>query len=176
MLLKFALALSALIAGLLLYATSRPDSFRVERKISISAPPETIAAAISNFRNWRTWSPYENRDTSLQRQYSGAENGVGAVYAWQGNSQVGSGRMEILSATPQEIRIQLDFFKPFTAHNTAIFRFTPQGSNTEVSWAMEGPLPYFAKIMHLFFNMDKMVGGDFEVGLSNLKQISESQP
>lgn len=176
MLKKIAIAFAVLLAGILLFATTRPDTFRVERKIVISAAPERVQAQISNFRHWRAWSPYEKKDPAMKRSYRGPESGVGAQYSWEGDGNVGSGRMEVISATPQEVRIKLDFLVPFEAHNTAIFSFTPQSNGTEVSWAMEGPVPYFAKIIHLFFNMDKMVGPDFEAGLADLKIVSETQP
>ncbi|MGH8491617.1 MAG: SRPBCC family protein [Moraxellaceae bacterium] len=173
---KFALAFAALLIAVMLFAATRPDTFRVERKIVISAPPEKIQAQIHNFERWKAWSPYEKKDPAMKRSYSGPESGVGAQYGWEGDDNVGSGSMEVLSSTPQEVRIKLDFLKPFEAHNTAIFSFKAQSDGTEVSWAMEGPVPYFAKIIHLFFNMDKMIGGDFSAGLSDLKIVTETQP
>jgi hypothetical protein len=176
MLKKIAISFAVLLAVILLFAATRPDTFRVERKTVIAAPPESIQAQISNFQNWRTWSPYEKKDPAMKRRYSGPESGVGAKYSWEGDGNVGSGSMEVIAATPQEVRIKLDFLVPFEAHNTAIFSFSPHSNGTEVSWAMEGPVPYFAKIIHLFFNMDKMVGPDFEAGLADLKIVTETQP
>jgi carbon monoxide dehydrogenase subunit G len=167
---------SVIIAAFLIFAATRPDTFRVERKLLIKAPPEKIQAGIDNFQRWQAWSPYEKKDPAMKRSYSGAASGVGAIYGWEGDANVGSGRMEVLSSTPKEIRIKLDFLKPFEAHNTAIFTLAPQTDGTEVTWAMEGPVPYFAKIIHLFFNMDKMVGGDFAAGLADLKIVVETQP
>lgn len=181
MLKKIAIAFAILVAGILLFASTRPDTFRVERKTLISATPERVQAQISNFRHWRAWSPYEKKDPAMKRRYSGPESGVGAQYSWEGDGSVGSGSMEVIAATAQEVRIKLDFLVPFEAHNTAIFSFKPQNNGTEapvteVTWAMEGPVPYFAKVIHLFFNMDKMVGSDFEAGLADLKIVTETQP
>ncbi|MDQ8036798.1 MAG: SRPBCC family protein [Pedobacter sp.] len=176
MLKKIAIGFAVLVAAILLFAATRPDTFRVERKTVIAASPERIQAEISNFQRWKVWSPYEKKDPAMKRSYSGPESGVGAKYAWEGDSNVGSGSMEVISATPQEVRIKLDFLVPFEAHNTAIFTLAPQSNGTEVTWAMEGPVPYFAKIIHLFFNMDKMVGTDFEAGLADLKIVTETQP
>lgn len=163
------------VVGLLVAAAFRPDSFRIERSITINAAPEKIFALIDDFRRWTAWSPWERMDPALQRDYSGAASGEGAAYAWQGNSKVGQGRMQIIESTPySKIRIQLDFLKPFEAHNTAEFTLQPSGTETLVRWAMYGPQPYLSKLMGLVMNMDKLIGKDFESGLANLKASAES--
>jgi uncharacterized protein YndB with AHSA1/START domain len=164
-----------IIVAVLILAATRPDTFRLERRTSIKAPPEKVFALINDFHNWPAWSPWEKMDPALKRTYSGAPNGKGAVYAWEGNSKVGSGSMEITDTSPPgRIVIRLDFMKPFEAHNVAEFILVPTGDSTELTWAMHGPLPYLAKIMHLFFSMDRMVGGQFEEGLANLKANAEA--
>ena len=164
----------AAIAALLLYAATRPDSFRLERSAQIQAPPEKVFALIDNFHDWTKWSPWENIDPALKRSYSGPEAGRGTIYAWEGNNKAGSGRMEIIESMPaSKIAIKLDFLKPFEAHNTAEFTLTPKDGGTAVNWAMYGPNPYMAKLMQMFFSMDKMVGGQFEQGLTNLKAAAE---
>jgi uncharacterized protein YndB with AHSA1/START domain len=169
-----AVLLAAAIAVVLILASRKPDTFSVSRAASIHAPPEKIFALINDFHQWRAWSPYEDRDPDLQRSYSGANSGKGAVYAWEGNKNVGSGRMEILDAPPPaKVVIKLDFLKPFEAHNTAEFTFVPQGDTTTVTWLMHGPAPLMSKLMQVFINMDNMVGKDFVVGLANLKRITE---
>jgi uncharacterized protein YndB with AHSA1/START domain len=158
----------------LILAATKPEVSRVQRSVTVKAPPEGIFALINDFHQWRNWSPYEDRDPNLQRSYSGAENGKGAVYAWEGNKNVGSGRMEILEAsTPSKIVIKLDFLAPFEAHNTAEFTMLPQGDATRVTWLMHGPAPFMNKVMQVFMNLDKMIGRDFEVGLANLKRLTE---
>lgn len=163
------------IVAVLVLAATRPDAFRVERSAAIKAPPEKIFPFINDFHNWPAWSPWEKMDPALTRTYSGPSSGKGAHYAWEGNSKVGSGSMEISEASPPgKIVIRLDFMKPFEAHNIAEFTLVPGGDSTTVTWAMYGPLPYMAKIMHLFFSMEKMVGGSFEEGLANLKAAAEA--
>jgi uncharacterized protein YndB with AHSA1/START domain len=169
-----AIVLVVLIGGLLIYVATRPDAFRVERSAAIKAPPEKIFAFINDLRQWTLWSPWENIDPALKRTYSGAAGGKGAAYAWEGNSKVGAGRMEILESVPgSKIAIKLDFFKPFEGHNVAEFTFTRAGDVTTVGWAMFGPSPYMSKVMGLVINMDRMIGGQFETGLANLKSIAE---
>jgi hypothetical protein len=110
----------------------------------------------------------------MKRQFSGAASGQGAVYAWEGNKDVGSGRMEIRSARPvSSVDIQLDFLAPFEAHNTASFTLVPEAGATAVTWTMTGPMPLLSKVMGLFVSMDQMVGPDFEAGLANLKAAAE---
>src|SRR5450432_1670526 len=169
-----AVLLAIAIAIILILAAMKPASFSVQRATTVKAPPERIFPLIGDFHKWGSWSPYENKDPAMKRSYSGATSGKGAVYGWEGNKNVGSGRMEILdTATPSKIVIKLDFFTPFEGHNTAEFTMLPQGDATEVTWLMHGPAPFMSKVMQVFMNMDKMIGKDFEVGLANLKRLTE---
>jgi carbon monoxide dehydrogenase subunit G len=162
------------IAAVLVYAATKPDTFRVERATSIKATPEAIFALINDFHNFPDWSPYEKLDPDMKRSYSGAVDGKGAVYVWDSNGKAGTGRMEIAdTAPPSKVTINLDFSKPFVAHNIVEFTLEPRGESTLVTWAMQGPVPYVAQIMHVIFNMDRMIGGDFETGLANLKRLTE---
>jgi uncharacterized protein YndB with AHSA1/START domain len=169
-----AVILALAIAAVLILASAKPDVFNVQREIEIKAPPDRIFPLISDFRQWKSWSPYENKDPAMQRSLSGAASGKGAIYGWEGDKNVGSGRMEILeAAAPSRIVIKLDFIKPFEGHNTAEFTMLPQGDATHVTWLMHGPTPFIGKIMHVFIDMDKMIGKDFAIGLSNLKRLTE---
>ena len=169
-----AVVLAIAVAILLILAATKPDTFTVQRATTVKAPPERIFPLINDFHQWGTWSPYETKDPAMKRTFSGAANGNGAVYAWQGNKNVGSGRMEILdSSVPSKIVIKLDFLAPFEGHNTAEFTMLPQGDVTNVTWLMHGPVPFMAKIMHVLMNIDRMVGKDFEIGLANLKRLTE---
>ena len=161
------------IAAVLVYATTRPDNFTVQRSIAINAPPAKIHPLINDFSHWRAWSPYETKDPAMKREFSPATVGEGATYAWQGNKEVGHGSMRIAESTPFCIAIQLDFLKPFEAHNVAEFTLQPQGHSTTVTWAMRGSPSFVCKVMGLFFNMDRMIGTDFEAGLINLKTAAE---
>lgn len=168
-------ALAVLVAGVLIVAATRPDTFRVQRSTGINAPPEKIFALIGDFDRWGAWSPYEKKDPAMKRTRSGPAAGKGAAYAWEGNKDVGMGRMEIADATPpSKVTIKLDFTKPFEAHNIVEFTLVPTGDGTQVTWAMHGPQLYIGKVMGLFIDIDKMVGADFEAGLANLKTAAES--
>ena len=169
----FALIAAVVIAIVLILAAAKPDTFHVERATSIAAPPERIFPLISDFRNWRSWSPFEKLDPAMKRTLTGAESGKGAVYEWRGNGKAGQGRMEIAAASPSKIAIDLHFLKPFKAHNLAEFRLEPQDGSTKVTWTMDGKSPFMAKIMQTFFNMDRTIGKDFETGLANLKAVAE---
>ncbi|HEX9391319.1 MAG TPA: SRPBCC family protein [Usitatibacteraceae bacterium] len=167
------IAVIVLLAVILAYAATKPDAFRVERSISIKAAPEKIFALINDFHHWTSWSPYEKLDPAMKRTYSGAASGQGAGYAWESRGKAGVGRMEIMAASPAKISIRLQFIKPFEATHTAEFILEPQGDATRLTWAMYGRDPYIAKIMCLFFNRDRMIGDDFEIGLANLKALAE---
>ncbi|SEG44314.1 SRPBCC family protein [Bosea lathyri] len=168
-----AIATIAVIVVLVL-AAMKPNTFSVQRSIAINAPPERVYPLISDFKAWGAWSPWEKKDPNLKRSFSGPDSGIGAAYAWAGDKNVGEGRMEIVEANaPSRIGLKLDFIKPFEAHNDVVFALQPQGAATNVSWTLTGPAPFFAKIIHVFFNMDRMVGGDFEAGLKALKAQAE---
>ena len=165
------------VAGLLAYAGTRPPTFRIERSTRIAAPMLQVAEQIDDFRAWQTWSPWENIDPSLQRTFSGADAGVGAVYEWDSQGKAGAGRMEITEmragAERSLISIKLDFLKPFKASNTAEFTMTPTDAGTDLTWAMFGPNRFISKLMGVFMDFDKMVGKDFEAGLAALKRNAE---
>ncbi|MEP7383291.1 MAG: SRPBCC family protein [Gemmatimonadota bacterium] len=166
--------LVGLIAVVLLVALLKPATFRIERFITMAAQASKVFPLINDFHNWGAWSPWERLDPDLKRTYSGAANGAGAIYEWEGTPKVGTGRMEILHASaPNEARIQLDFYKPFEAHNIAEFTLQPDGDGTRVTWAMYGPNPFMMKVVKVFMNMERVVGKDFERGLQNMKGLAE---
>jgi Polyketide cyclase / dehydrase and lipid transport len=168
------LVVVVLVAGVLVLAAMRPNDFAVQRSVSIQAPAAKIYPLINDFRQWPMWSPWEKLDPAMKRSLSGASSGPGAVYAWDGSSKVGAGRMEIMESTePAKVAIQLDFLKPFEAHNIAEFTLVPKGGATEVTWTMRGPATFITKLMGVFVSMDSMIGKDFEAGLANLKATAE---
>lgn len=171
-----ALVVLIFIATVLIYAATQPDDFRVERTITIQSPPEKIFPLINDFHQWEAWSPWEKVDPNVKRTYSGAAMGKGAVYKWNGNKEIGQGRMEIAESIPlSKIIINIHFLKPFEARNTIDISLYPEGKATRVTQAMYGPSPFISKVICLFFSMDKMVGSKFEEGLGNLKGLAEKQ-
>jgi len=174
MLKTIAVIVVILIAGVLAFAMSKPDTFSVQRAASMKAPPEKIFAVVNDFHRWTEWSPWEKLDPAMKRTQSGTPSGKGAIYEWDGNSKAGAGRMEIIESTPAtKVGIQLDFIKPFEGHNIAEFTLAPQGETTNVTWTMHGPAPFISKLMQVFVSMDTMIGKDFEAGLANLKTVVE---
>jgi len=162
------------VAGVLAYAATRPDVFQVRRSTTITAPPEKIFPLINDFKSWTAWSPYEKKDPAMKRTYGATPAGKGATYAWDGDSNVGGGNMVITDAPPpSKVALDLNMTRPMTAHNKVELTLVPAGNATTVTWSMHGETPYWAKIFHVFFNMDKMVGGDFESGLAKLKAAAE---
>ncbi len=154
-------------------AATKPDSFEVKRSADIAAPPEKIAASLSDFHSWQAWSPWEKVDPAMKKTFSGPPSGVGSVYEWSGNAKAGAGRMEITEASPAKVTIKLDFLKPFEAHNFVDFVLEPKGESTHVTWVMRGKNNFIGKVMQVFVSMDKMIGKDFEAGLATLKSVAE---
>ncbi len=169
------LVILVVIAGVLIYASTKPDIFRVERTVSIKAAPDKIFPLIIDLKSWTAWSPYEKKDPELKRTFGPITSGKGATYSWDGNKNVGQGSMEILDASPGKVVIKLDFVKPFEAHNTAEFIVQPKGDSSSLTWAIYGPSPIISKVMSLFINMDTMIGKDFEAGLADLKALVEKK-
>jgi hypothetical protein len=169
------LALAALVVVLVAIVAMQPAEFRIERKATMSAPPADVFAQVNDFHKWVGWSPWEKIDPALTRAYEGAPEGTGAIYSWAGNNKVGEGRMTVTDSRPiEQIRINLEFLKPFKATNTAEFTFKPEGPGTVVTWSMSGRRNFMLKAFSLFMDMDKMVGGDFEKGLANMKALVET--
>jgi uncharacterized protein YndB with AHSA1/START domain len=167
------LIVAAVVAALLIYAATQPDTFRLSRSATIAAPPDKVFALINDLRQFNVWNPFAKQDPNIQISYEGTTAGVGGAYRWTGDKS-GAGRMQIVeSVAPQRVTMKLDFTKPFEAHNNVDFTLQPAGDGVQVTWAMHGPAPYINKLMSIFFSMDRMVGGEFEKGLANLKALAE---
>jgi len=174
MLVKILIAVAIVLAGLAAYIATRPAEFRVTRAASIAAPAPAVFAQVNELKKWEAWSPWAKKDPQMKQTYQGPTAGTGAVTAWQGNKDVGEGRMTIVESRPNEmIRFKLEFFEPFAATNSAEFTFKEQGGRTEVSWSMSGRNNFIGKAMGVIFDFDKMIGADFEAGLASLKTIVE---
>lgn len=166
--------IALLVIVLLIYASTRPNTFEVKRSLEIAASAEKLFPLIDHFTMWPQWSPYEKLDAAMKKQYPGAAHGPGAIYEWEGNGKAGKGKMEITSTTPPtRMEMALHFDKPMRCDNTVVFTLVPRGDSTVVTWAMHGKQMFVMKVMGVFVNMDRMIGRDFEVGLANLKALAE---
>ena len=175
-LLGIAVALVLLIVAAAVVVALQPADFRIARQMTMAAPPSAVYPHVNELAKWRDWSPWEKLDPALKRTYEGPASGEGARYAWSGNSQVGEGRMTITESRPSNlVRIKLEFIRPFQATNTSEFGFEPNGNGTLVTWSMKGCNGLMAKAFGLVMNMDKLIGKDFEKGLSDLKAIVEAK-
>jgi uncharacterized protein YndB with AHSA1/START domain len=172
--LRLFIVVVVLIAAVLAYAATKPNTFAVQRSRSIQASPEKIFALINNFHDWSRWAPQDREDSTMKRAFSGAESGVGAVSDWESSGSAGKGRMTITESLPSiRISVKVDFVKPFEAHNVNEFTLEPDGASTKVTWSMRGTNLYMMKLMGVFMNMDRMAGRHFEDGLDNLSAIAE---
>lgn len=175
MLKKALLAVGVLVAGLCAFIATRPSEFSIERSLVVAAPTEVVFAQVNDFKGWAKWSPWAKLDPQMAITYAGPETGVGATYAWQGNKDVGSGKMEITESKPGElVKINLDFIEPFPASNVTQFVFAQEGEGTKVTWRMDGKNTFMGKAFSVVMDMDKMIGADFEKGLAAMKTESET--
>jgi len=177
MLLKVLIVVAVILVVLVVIVALQPSDFRVTRSATMSAPAPAVFAQVNDFHKWEAWNPWGKIDPAMKQTYEGAPAGTGAINTWVGNKEVGEGRMTIVESHPSDlIRIKLEFFKPFAATNTAEFTFKPEGNQTVVTWSMSGDKNFMAKAVHLFMNMDKMIGGQFDKGLAAMKSIVEGAP
>ena len=170
---KITLACGLLIVAVLVFAATKPDTFHFERTATIAAPPEKVQTLVTDFRNWGAWSPWEKLDPNMTRTFKGELSGVGSVYEWTGNGDVGTGRMEITAVTPSTVTIDLDFIEPMATSNVTQFNLSPNGGGTNVVWSMDGPMPYLSKLLTVFVSMETLLSEDFESGLAQLKAAAE---
>ncbi len=171
------ISLAVIVVVFLVVVAMQPSEYRVARSAAISAPAPVVFAQVNDFHKWEAWNPWGKIDPAMKQSYEGAAAGTGAIYTWNGNKEVGEGRMTITESRPSDlIRIKLEFFKPFAGTSIAEFNFKPEGNQTAVTWSMAGENNFMAKAMHLFMNMDKMIGGQFEQGLASMKSIVEAGP
>jgi hypothetical protein len=162
------------VIGVLAYAATLPDAFRVERSVSIKAPPERIFPLINNLKTMNEWNPFAKQDPTMRLKYSGPASGKGAANDWDSDGRAGQGRLEITESVPSsQITMRLDMIKPMEGHNIIVFALKPQVDGTDVSWAMSGTYAYIAKVICVFVSMDRMIGGAFEKGLADLKAMAE---
>jgi hypothetical protein len=151
------------------------NTYTVERSRHMDAPVHAVRERIIDLRRWETWSPWVELDPDMEQTYGGAPAGVGSWYEWEGNRKAGKGRMEIIGADELSIRLDLQFLKPFKSHSNTIFELRPDGSGTQVTWSMVGPETGVTRLMNLFTSMDKMLGPDFEKGLTRLASEAEAE-
>ena len=170
------LALVIIIGAFAIFVAMQPSDFRVTRSETIAAPPADVFPHVNDLHKWEAWSPWAKRDPDAKNTYAGAEAGEGAVFEWDGNDDIGAGRMTIAESRPAEyIKIDLDFLRPFEASNTSEFTFEPQGDQTVVTWSVYGPQGFIEKAVGLFIDFDEMLGNDFEAGLASMKSVVEGQ-
>ena len=175
MLTKIVIGVVVVLGVFAVVVAMRPSDFRVERSAVVSAPAPVVFAQVNDLHNWDAWSPFAKLDPAAKQTFEGPRAGTGAAFAWAGNKQVGEGRMTITESRPNKlVRFRLDFLKPFAVTNTAEFTFTPRGVQTAVTWSMSGRQNFMAKAFCMFMSMDKMVGGEFEKGLAQMKSVAES--
>jgi hypothetical protein len=174
---KILIGVAVLVIALVAVVAMQPSEFRIARSATIAAPAPVVFAEVNDFRKWEAWSPWAKLDPAMKKVYTGAPTGTGAVYAWSGNGEVGEGRTTITESRPHDlVRIKLEFVRPFAATNDVEFTFRPDGDRTAVTWSMTGHNGFLAKAAGLVMDMDKMVGGQFEQGLAQLKAVAEKAP
>ena len=176
MLKRILLVIVAVVLAFIGYVALQPSTFSIERSAIVVAPVERVFGEVNDFHNWQQWSPWAKLDPDAKATFEGPASGEGAIFRWAGNEKVGEGSMTVLESRPNEhIKIRLDFVKPWAGTNATDFSFKPDGPRTIVTWTMSGEQGFLQKAICVFMNPDKTVGGQFEKGLANLKQLAEGK-
>lgn len=164
----------ALVLLFLLIVALRSNEFLVSRSVTLKTAPDRVFEQVNDLHLMNTWNPWVKLDPQIKQTYSGAASGVGAVYDWDGNKNVGAGRQTIIESRASElVRMKLEFFRPFAGTNEAWFQIDRAGDHTTLSWNLAGKMNFFMKGMSLFCSMDRMCGGMMEQGLASLKKNLE---
>ena len=172
---KILAVIAVIVVAFVAFVATRPNEFHIARSLTMAAPPDVVFAQVNVLHNWGGWDPWAKLDPNSKSTFEGPSSGTGAVMAWDGNNEVGKGRVTVTDSKPGElVRMKLEFEKPMKATNIGEFTFKADGAKTTVTWAMSGENNFIAKAMCLFMNMDKMVGGQFEKGLAAMKSIVEA--
>lgn len=174
---KILLVLVAVIAIVLVAASFQSDDLNVTRSATISAAPEAVFKVVNDFRQWDAWSPWSGLDRAMTKRLEGPPEGVGAVYKWSGNNEVGEGSTTLVESKPNEkVGMKLEFIRPFAGSSDVQFTFVPEGAGTKVTWSMQSKKPFMGKVAGLFMDCEKMCGDQFSEGLGNLAKVVAAAP
>lgn len=176
MVLKILVVIALLIVVVLIFAATRPNSFQVQRSITINAAPDKIFPLVNDLKQWESWAPEDRKDPAMKTTYSGPASGAGAISEWDSTGRGGKGRMQIAESIPlSKVSVKVDFVRPFQAHNLNEFRLEPSGTSTKVTWSIQASQLYAMKVMGIFMSMQDVFGKHIEAGLNNLKVLTEKQ-
>jgi len=149
-----------------------PSESHVERSIVINSSPDKIYTAVDGFTYFKEWSPWVKKDSLTKYEFSGGMSGVGATMKWE-SKKVGNGTQKTIEVDRNK-RVKSEIEFDGMDASTAEFTLVPDGSSTKVTWTLDSKLNGVGKLFGFF--MDKMVGPDYELGLSSLKAYVESLP
>ena len=171
---KILLVLLALIAAFVIYVALQPDAYKVDRSVTISAPADQVFENVNNLRKWEAWSPWAKIDPDAKIAFEGPDAGEGAAMTWNGNDEVGEGKMTVVESDPDKaVNIKVSFTRPFEGGTNSDFSFTPKGDQMDVAWSMHGTHSLMEKAFCVVFDGLGMMGKDIDKGLSQLKSVAE---
>ncbi|MBX2988686.1 MAG: SRPBCC family protein [Bdellovibrionaceae bacterium] len=172
MLKRILIALVLLVVIVLGYAATKPDSFHFERTAVIATTPEKLYPYLTDLKLGGQWNPYEQKDPSMKKTFSGAESGTGAVMDFEGNGDVGAGQLEVVQATPSsQVDLKLRMRKPFEGEQDIHYKISPDEGGTRFTWAMSGRQSFFMKLISVFIDCEKMFTNEMDKGIANLQAI-----
>ncbi len=172
------IALVTIIAIALIVALFLKKEYTVERQITIDLPKDSIYNYIKYLKNQNNYSKWASMDTQMKKEFKGTDGTIGFVSAWDSyKKEVGKGEQTIKAMLENErIEYNIHFIKPFEGFADACMTLDSIGTKqTIVRWGFVGKMKYPMNLMLLFMNMDKMIGDDLSIGLTNLKDLLEKK-
>ncbi len=173
---KILFVLAAIVAILLIAALFVSKEYKVERSITINKPKTEIFNYIKYLKNQNAYSKWAKMDTGMRKVFMGTDATPGFISAWSSdNKKVGKGEQEIKKITDgEQVDYEIRFEKPMKDIANSFMRTDSINiEKTMVKWQISGHMPYPSNLMGLF--MDKLIGGDLQTGLENLKKLQEAK-
>jgi uncharacterized protein YndB with AHSA1/START domain len=172
---KILIVLAVFVGLVMIYAAFAPDSYIVERSRTINAPINVVFEKVAYFKNWDSWSPWKEKDQTSSYAIDGTDGTVGAKYSWTGDPEkTGKGSMTVTEyAANKKFAYDLSFTEPWEMSSKGYFTVEDEGGKTKLTWADEGDIPFMQRPMMLFFDLDAMMGPDFERGLFKIDSLSQ---
>jgi hypothetical protein len=174
---KILLGVGLILVGFFGYVATRPSDYVISREITINAPADVIFPYVNDSKKMDSWNPWSELDPDAKMTFTGPDAGVGATTSWEAGKKLGTGSCTIVESVPFTlVKSKLAYTKPRVMTQDAEISLRKEGNQTVVRWSVSGKNDFLSRAVCVFMNMDKMVGGIFENGLSKLKATVESKP
>ncbi len=164
------------LLGLSLFSVAcGPDVTHVERTATYAATAQDVYPHLVDLQKFTEWSPWTEMDPNSKVTFSTPSDGLNATYEWEGNDDVGHGKMTVVKLEKNAlVTHKLEFFSPWEGVSETSFIVKPEGDKVSVTWTFDQKNDFMGKVMTTFMDMDDMLGPDYEKGLAKLGEKAEA--